>query len=113
YSAIGIHPFYKYTYRRYQIYPLLGIDNFYSIDDFPNAKLLRYFISDEESFKKVIEIQQLNNNNPNFIFNVTIQNHGGYSGKADLDNWIHITDNTVSFPSAEEYLTLIKASDEA
>lgn len=113
YTSTGIHPFHKYGYRRYQIYPLLGLDTFYDIEDFLNPHLIRGYISDEESFKKVIDVQKSNNDSPSFIFNVTMQNHGGYSGDAELDNWIHISDNTVDFPSAEEYLTLIKSSDEA
>jgi len=115
YYNIAIHPYKKNGYKRDMVYPLLGFDEFLSMEDFENPELIRSFISDRESYKKIIEeYETKGDNNPLFIFNVTMQNHGGYNGDKVFDDA-----NTVKFTgmpgysNVEQYLSLVRESDMA
>ena len=52
--------------------------------------------------------------NPLFIFNVTMQNHGGYSGDKLFDdqNNVKLTEQQ-GYPDVEQYLSLVRESDKA
>lgn len=116
YHATAIHPYYKSGYNRERVYPYLGFDEFYSFDDFINPKLSRdIYITDEESYSKVIQVFEENQkiNQPVFVFNVTMQNHGEYSTGYYNEDRIKIPGKEGQFPDVEEYLTLIKESDDA
>ena len=47
-----------------------------------------------------------------FLFNVTIQNHGGYEDE-EYETTVQLTDYPGKFPQAEQYLSLTKKSDTA
>lgn len=115
YYNIAIHPYEKSGYKRDIVYPLLGFDEFLSEEDFKNPELIRSFVSDEESYKKIIEeYENKGKNDPLFIFNVTMQNHGGYSGNTlfgNKDN-VKLIDRP-ELAQAEQYLSLLRKSDEA
>lgn len=75
-------------------------------------------MSDQSDFDVILHL--LNEKEPDekmFVFNVTMQNHGGFE-VADLEAEVHVTSmNGVScegeYPKADQYLTLMKMSDEA
>lgn len=116
YHTIGIHPYYKKGYSRFKVYPLLGFDDFLDIDSFSDPELVRnLYPSDQDSYEKVIEQYEQNQSfdKPLFIFNVTMQNHGGYETDAFGDDTIQIPSYEGLFPKVEEYLTLVKKSDDA
>lgn len=116
YSTTAIHPYYKSGYSRSRVYPYLGFEEFLDIDSFENSELSRdRFITDEESYKKVIEVfnKSRDKGQPAFIFNVTIQNHSDYSTGFYGEHTLKIPEFEGKFPDAEEYLTLMKESDEA
>ncbi len=115
YYNIAIHPYYGSGYKRDMVYPLLGFDEFLSMEDFKNPELIRTFISDRESYKKIIEEYEAGDDgNPLFIFNVTMQNHGGYSAARlfDEENNVRLT-NKAGYPAVEQYLSLVRESDKA
>ena len=97
YDSVAIHPYYSEEWNRTQVYEFLGFDRFLSGIDFgntveTNGKLattspgnnlisfgdgplyVRGLISDQSSFERVLA----ENRKQSFIFNVTMQNHGGY-----------------------------------
>ncbi len=121
YDTTGIHPYLATGWDRNKVYPLLGFEEFLTKDDFPNAKILREWISDEAAFDKIEQVleqkKEEGNDSPQFIFEVTMQNHSGYSPEyPGFTERIHLTDLTYSntqTKAAEKYLTLIKYSDEA
>lgn len=116
YHTIGIHPYDKKGYSRYRVYPRLGFDEFLDIDDFDNLELIRdRYASDRTSYEKVIEEYEKNQEQgqPIFIFNVTMQNHSGYDTRYFGEEAFAIPGYEREFPMAEEYLTLIKMSDES
>lgn len=115
YNTTAIHPYDTKGYNRYKVYPFFGFNSFLGIEDFPNAELERkLFITDEESYKKVIEVFEADKEKeiPSFIFNVTIQNHSGYTTGYYGDDRIKIAGMEGEYPGTEEYLTLVKKSDE-
>ena len=116
YHTTAIHPYDKRGYNRAQVYPKIGFETFLDVSDFENAELIRdRYISDRDSYKKVIEefekIRQ--SGQPAFIFNVTMQNHSGYDAGCFTENAVRIPGHEGEFPNAEEYLTLIRESDVA
>ncbi|MFT4145908.1 MAG: LTA synthase family protein [Mobilitalea sp.] len=115
YYNIAIHPYEPSGYKRDLVYPLLGFDEFLSKDDFDNPSYIRSFISDHSSFQKVIEqYEAKKEDGPLFIFNVTMQNHGGYSSEQIFkeEDTVRLTEYD-SYPEVEQYLSLVRATDEA
>lgn len=115
YYNIAIHPYEPSGYKRDLVYPLLGFDEFLSMKDFKNPKTIRSFISDESSYGKIIEeYEAKGDQGPLFIFNVTMQNHGGYSSTQlfpDAES-VKLTDHP-RVAKTEQYLSLLRKSDQA
>ena len=49
---------------------------------------------------------------PLFLFNVTIQNHGGYEDE-DYETTVRVANASGKYPQTEQYLSLIQESDQA
>lgn len=117
YSATAFHPFYESGYKRYKVYPLMGFDDFKSLESGLkyNSKI-RTYISDESDFKDLIGIfgDGQESGKPQFIFNVTMQNHGGYNSVSpSVDVTVKPTDEDLQLSQIEEYLSLAHATDAA
>lgn len=80
YRTTAIHPYLATNYNRENAYQKLGFDDCFFDEDFENAKMIRGYISDESAFEKIEEEFEKNkaSDQPQFIFTVTMQNHGGY-----------------------------------
>lgn len=78
YDTTAIHPCAGINYRRNIVYDQLGFDTYLTEDDFAEDSP-RYHngITDAATFDKVLEILR-SDDSPQFIFDLTIQNHGGY-----------------------------------
>lgn len=116
YHTTAFHPYDIKNYKRYKVYPLMGFDTVFGMEEFTPTELERnLFITDEDSYKKVIEVfeEDQKQGNPSFIFNVTMQNHSSYTSGYYGDDCIRVAGMEGEYPEAEEYLTLIKKSDEA
>ena len=118
YATIGMHPYLGSGWDRDTVYPLLGFDEFLDIDAFPDAEYIRNYVSDQSAFDKIIEVFE--NKDPGerqFIFEVTMQNHSGYSkdypGFYPTIELTDFTSTSTSIQAAEKYLTLIQESDKA
>lgn len=76
-----------------------------------DLEYIRNYISDRESYRKVIEqFENKQENDKLFIFNVTVQNHGGF----DYDGDDFVNDVTVTREGnidIDQYVSLIKQSD--
>lgn len=125
YSTAALHPYYSTGWNRDRVYEYLGFDRQYFRDTggFPDASLLRGWVNDQSAFDKLIELyEEKEEDTPLFAFEVTMQNHGGYSKEyEDLSNDIQFADapesvrtiHKVQTEATEKYLTLIKKTDEA
>ena len=119
YTANAVHPFYNYCWNRNKVYPLLGFEHFYDLSDFPGAKMLGSYVSncvsDESDYEKLIELfEEKEPGQPLFLFNVTMQNHGGYAKLLNTpDELVHMNKGSYTSSYADNYLSLIRASDAA
>lgn len=95
----------------------MGFSRFYDIEYYTGCEELRNYVSDMADYEKLIE-QVENKSDPDdklFLFNVTMQNHGGYSKAFDnFDQGVWLTGAFEGkYPQTDRYLSLIKKSDEA
>jgi len=115
---IALHPYLADGWNRPTVYPLFGFEQFLSQDDFENPEMIRKYISDAENYNKIIDLYEANREaereDPFFLFTVTMQNHGGFSKDyGNMVNEIQITDENLKDAEAEQYLSLVKKSDDA
>lgn len=142
YSTTAFHPYFADGWNRPEVYNNLGFESFIAMDDiidpavvaeyketndedvfiqqvntlYPEENmLLRRFVSDSYDFKKVTEMyEQRDTTKPFFMFNVTMQNHGGYDRQyLNFNEEIRITNMMGYYPKAQRYLSLLKESDKA
>ena len=118
YETTGIHPYLATGWERDRVYPLLGFQRFLSVDDFVNPYTLRNYVSDKAAYGKIIEeYENCDKSVPQFYFEVTMQNHSGYSKEyPDFTESVFLEDLTyhnIQTGAAEKYLTLIYESDKA
>ena len=98
------------------MYPLLGFDEYISQEDFADPELVRRFISDKSAFQRIIdEYEEKESAQPLFAFCVTMQNHADYSIRWDNQKYdIKLKSfEDYQFPFAENYLSLLRESDDA
>ena len=116
YDTTAFHPYKPNAWNRQSVYPLLGFENFLDESSLDESKVrrIRGWVSDESDYDKIIEtFENRKSDNPLFMFNVTIQNHGGYLLPDDnFKQEITIEDEKKTEP-AERYLSLIHESDRA
>ena len=87
-TTAALHPYYASGWNRDQVYPDLGFEDTYFRDDFTNASTLRGYVDDRSAFEKLIELYEDKEENERlFAFEVTMQNHGGYSKEYPTWNW--------------------------
>lgn len=114
YQAHALHPFNARGWERDRVYPLLGFDSMTFLEDWdPNAPLRRDYITDESVYANIQTQLDLESDAPQFIFAVTMQNHGPY-GEAypNFEEAIELTDPESS-PELDQYVSLIHESDRA
>jgi len=143
YSSFAFHPYYSSGWNRVNVYNNLGFDLFKSLENlfdislmneysdngsdpdylqslmdqyYPGKNmLLRQYVSDAYNYEVLIEdFENRDKSIPYFAFNVTMQNHGGYTtGCVNFDEKIQITSTEEQYPKANRYLSLVKESDNA
>ncbi|MBU5488232.1 LTA synthase family protein [Clostridium sp. MSJ-8] len=118
YSTIALHPYQGSNYNRINAYKNLGFDKYYYAENLyitPDNDI-RTLASDYYDFNKIIDIyNEKADGEKLFLFNVTIQNHGGYDDESDnFDEQIKIDGfNKNKYPAANQYLSLMYETDKA
>lgn len=143
YSSYALHPYYAQGWNRTEVYKHLGFNKFTSLEDimdislmreyqnngsdpnflqslidqyYPGSNMLiRQYVSDSYDYKLLIEdYENRDKSQPYFAFNVTMQNHGGYTTSCvNFDESIYATSVSRNYNKANKYLSLVKASDDA
>lgn len=118
YQTAAIHPYLSTSWNRTNVYRFFGFEAQYYQDDFAaDASRVRDYISDSASYKKIFELyENKRENTPLFVFNVTMQNHGGYDWDGDgyFDKRIYLTgEEQDKYPTVDQYLSLVRYSDDA
>lgn len=113
YDSIAMHPYPGGNWNRDQVYQYMGFDNFMDQEYFKDVDMVRNYVSDKVTYDKIISlIEEKEEGSSLFIFDVTMQNHGGYVGEFEnFKEEISLTDYP-EFEQTEQYLSLIKRSDE-
>jgi len=121
YTAVAMHPNLPENYQRNTVYPLLGFERFFSLDDFSEPEYIREFVSDRSCYEKAIELYEARKRGESlFCYILTMQNHGGYrsgavQGPVKLEGRTTEEDEATALvlDEQEEYMNLIYQSDAA
>lgn len=122
YGTYAVHPCVPGNWNRTLRYPELGFDEFLSLEDFHEAKLDSTFhdmISDRMCYamtRKILDERE-DSGKPTFIWNVTMQNHGGYDmnnipEESVVDYDLSMLDDTLA-DQVREYMSCAEESNKA
>lgn len=112
YATHAIHPAESTNWRRDRVYDQLGFDAFTDQSAFADADTLRGLTTDRATYDYVLDLLAADEN-PQFVFDVTLQNHGGYDvGGLDDDMAVTVPlgDGTTS-SELDEYASVIRQAD--
>lgn len=82
YATRAAHPYNANGWYRNKVYPLLGFEQSDFKESFADEKI-RNYISDAAAFSFIKEAYEEKDDKPMFFFEVTMQNHSGYTDKFD------------------------------
>ena len=110
-GTVAMHPNEGIVWSREQVYPKLGFGRSVFLADYENTEMLRRYVSDQANYSQVLRVLE-EADGPQFLFNVTIQNHGSYEEEnfADLNA---LLDSRTGCSQTCQYLTLVKESGAA
>lgn len=117
YYALAMHPYRGTNYRRNIVYPQIGFDAYYDRTNFVMPSYIRQYISDQCLVDRIIREyeKQADSDEKFFSYNVTVQNHGGYtrSNTKNLSTDIKVLTTGVDTLEVQQHANLVKASDDA
>ena len=113
YSTTAFHPYKSSGWNRVLAYDYLDFEEQLYEEDVEDPHMIRQYISDLSDYKTIFETTE--EEETSFFFNVTMQNHSGYS-----QGWKNLK-RTIDLPkelsdadrTAEQYFALAQESDEA
>ncbi len=111
YETYGMHPYNASGWERDEVYPLLGFETSYFLHDFENRRYIRNYVSDKSAYEKIIRLyEEKETGTPLFAFEVTMQNHSGYTEQHEnFTPDIHVEE--IENFALDQYLSLMKVSD--
>ena len=131
YTTIAMHPYPGYNWNRTEAYENLGFEKFLDQEFYDQLEKEglktgqgteffrpRDYMSDRSDYDSILHLLNTKEKGEKlFIFNVTMQNHGGFEVEG-LESTVHVTEMNGKpcegqYPKADQYLTLIRMSDEA
>lgn len=114
YYAAAVHSYFGWFWNRNSVYKNMGFDTFISSEGMKNAKHKGAYISDSEVSKEIIKLVN-DNEQPVFIYSVTMQNHGPYDNKRYKTNQIEVSGNITekSKELLETYAQGLKDADQS
>ena len=114
YHAMATHPNVGSNWKRNSVYKYMQFDDMKFIEDYENSELLRGYVTDAELYRHLLSwMESRNSDEPQFVFAVTMQNHGPYKFESLKEGEdLPIIRNDVSSPAQlDAYLSLIYESD--
>ena len=114
YRTFATHPYIASGWNRPAVYPRLGFGEMTFDEDYPYEDLIREFVSDREMYRYVLDAMEQRQDQPLFLFGITMQNHGDYiySGE-NYTASVSLEGYEMAHPMAEQYLSLLRESDRA
>ncbi|MBE6707933.1 MAG: LTA synthase family protein [Ruminococcaceae bacterium] len=114
YTTVGMHPYGATGWNRDDVYEWFGFDETYFSDSFSGFEKIRNYYSDAATYRKIIDLyENKDEGKPLFVFDVTMQNHGGYSSQFENFTPELYVSGIASQSPINMYLSLINKSDEA
>ena len=110
-GTVAMHPNEGIVWSREQVYPKLGFGRSVFLADYENTEMLRRYVSDQANDSQVLRVLE-EADGPQFLFNVTIQNHGSYE-EEDFADLNALLDSRTGCSQTCQYLTLVKESGAA
>ncbi len=118
YYTVAMHPYYSSGWNRVAVYNDMGFDEKHFLEDFDYDEddIIREYVSDRADYENLIaRYEAKEEGQPLFLFNVTMQNHSGYTGEwTNLPREVWLTgDMEGKYDTVDQYLSLIYQSDQA
>ena len=115
YDSTAFHPYKSSGWNRPIVYEDMRFDHQLYEEDVTDPYLIRRYVSDQSDYETLYSITDRAEGDPAFIFNVTMQNHSSYAqGWNNLEKTITLpTEQRTADTTAEQYLSLMRASDDA
>ncbi len=117
YETTAFHPYWSSGWNRPQVYRAMGFDRIAFLEDVDEEMdTLRLYVSDRADYSYIIKyFDEKEAGVPQFFFNVTMQNHGGYTYSGnDFKTTVQLSGAMQGkFPQTEQYLSCLKESDAA
>lgn len=113
YHTIAFHPYLSSGWNRTSVYPWLGFDEVHFREDVQDPQYIRNYVSDLSDYEQLFRWTE-ESAGPTMIFNVTMQNHSGYSqGWNNLSGDVTVTGGAKPSSITTQYFSLMKESDQA
>ncbi len=113
YRCVAMHPYLEEGWDRYRVYPLLGFDETYFLDDLEWGETVRTLVSDSAMVEQMIQrFEAREDGEKMFLFGVTMQNHSPYS-ISDFESTVRLEGMQGDYPDVEQYLSLLQHTDAA
>lgn len=110
-GTVAMHPNEGIVWSRERVYPKLGFERSVFLPEYENTDQIRRYVSDQANYTQVLRVLE-EGTGPQFLFNVTIQNHGSYE-EEDFANLNALLDSRTNCSQTRQYLTLVKESGKA
>lgn len=110
-GTVAMHPNEGIVWSREQVYPKLGFGRSVFLPEYENTDQIRRYVSDQANYSQVLRVLE-EGTGPQFLFNVTIQNHGSYE-EEDFADLNALLDSRTGCSQTRQYLTLVKESGAA
>lgn len=116
YRTLALHLADRSNWNRDVVYPLLGFDEYISEESEGELERIHGYPSDSENYRKILKQYEAwkeeGGSEHFFCFNITIQNHGGYTYGYRSEKLPALEEGKTEDDVAE-YLSLLQASDQA
>jgi phosphoglycerol transferase MdoB-like AlkP superfamily enzyme len=115
YTTVAMHPNLSGNWNRKTVYGYMGFDEFISSSGYQDAERLRNYVSDRGDYERLIQrYEEKQEGEKLFVFNVTMQNHGGYEEAfPEFQEEIQAVGDLAGYAQTDRYLSLMKESDDA
>ncbi|MCR4797776.1 MAG: sulfatase-like hydrolase/transferase [Lachnospiraceae bacterium] len=113
YTTIAMHPFFPTDWKRNTVYGDMGFDDYIYAGDYDLAyRDVREYETDEGDYRRMLEeIEE--HPEPVFIFNITLQNHGGYDMETFSDIAVDIAPPYEEYEDLSVFEGMMAESDDA
>ncbi|MDL2300312.1 LTA synthase family protein [Clostridiaceae bacterium OttesenSCG-928-D20] len=114
YRTLAMHPYLASGWNRVAVYESFGFEEVLFKNDFTNRAYMRNYITDQCNYENLVrKVEEKEKGEKLFLFNITMQNHSGYSvdynGLPDTIRADGVLKD--AYPKLDQFLSLMKQSD--